>query len=238
MPTRENVFLITCEHGGNRIPARFRHCFADREDVLQTHRAFDPGALALARDLAKQCGAPLISSTISRLLIELNRSTWHKALFSEFTRPLDKHVRDDIFRAYYQPYRDEVEAHIGQAVNRGKRVIHISSHSFAPELDGEVRNADVGLLYDPTRARERELCRTWQQAIREQGPQFAVRMNYPYSGTSDGFPAYLRKRFNGAAYLGIELEVNQHFYLNDKRQWRALSRMLILALQNAASSLV
>ena len=28
-------------------------------------------------------------------------------------------------------------------------MIHVSSHSFTPELDGKVRRADVGLLYDP-----------------------------------------------------------------------------------------
>ena len=34
-------------------------------------------------------------------------------------------------------------------MSRGRRVIHISSHSFTPELNGKVRRADVGLLYDP-----------------------------------------------------------------------------------------
>ena len=33
-------------------------------------------------------------------------------------------------------------------------MIHLSSHSFTPELDGKVRKADIGLIYDPARQRE------------------------------------------------------------------------------------
>jgi predicted N-formylglutamate amidohydrolase len=233
---RKTTFLITCEHGGNRIPSRYRSCFASREDVLQTHRAFDPGALELARKLSRQFQAPLISSTVSRLVIELNRSPWNHLLYSEFTRPLAKEERDDIFRRFYQPYRDGVEAHIARTAKRGQRVIHVSSHSFTPALDGEVRNADVGLLYDPSR-RERSLCDAWRHGMRRHAPQFAVRMNYPYRGTSDGFTTYLRKRFGDDAYLGIELEVNQHYFLEDRPQWLALAGALIFTLREAAQSI-
>jgi len=45
-------FLITCEHGGNRIPARYRPLFACHGALLASHRGYDPGALALARDFA------------------------------------------------------------------------------------------------------------------------------------------------------------------------------------------
>ena len=36
-----------------------------------------------------------------------------------------------------------------------------------------------------------------------------MRRNYPYRGTSDGFPPYLRERFGKSSYWGIELETNQ-----------------------------
>jgi predicted N-formylglutamate amidohydrolase len=235
---RTNTFLITCEHGGNRIPPRFRSCFSGHEAVLQTHRAYDPGALALARKMASQYEAPLISSTVSRLVIELNRSPWHRFLYSEFTRPLADGQREYIYRHFYQPYRDAVEKHIARAAKRGRRVIHISSHSFTPVLDGEARRADAGLLYDPSRMNERTLCAAWRGHMREQAPQFEIRMNYPYSGTSDGLTTYLRKRFGDEHYLGIELEVNQRHYLHDRNQWRLLARTLILALGHAASSLL
>ncbi len=65
--------VITCEHGGNKIPKDYQYLFKDYKSVLQTHRAYDPGALELAKLLSKK-GNYFFFSEISRLLIELNRS--------------------------------------------------------------------------------------------------------------------------------------------------------------------
>jgi predicted N-formylglutamate amidohydrolase len=35
--------LITCGHGGNRIPEPYRALFHSRQALLSTHRRFDPG---------------------------------------------------------------------------------------------------------------------------------------------------------------------------------------------------
>src|SRR5213079_3126685 len=72
----------------------------------------------------------------------------------------------EIYRRYYLPYRTAVEDAVRAAVRRGYRVVHISSHSFAPILDRIVRRADVGLLYDPHRRSEKRLCARWQSAMR------------------------------------------------------------------------
>ena len=37
--------VISCEHGGNRIPARYREWFTRHRALLASHRGFDPGAL-------------------------------------------------------------------------------------------------------------------------------------------------------------------------------------------------
>lgn len=231
--TRSDHCLVTCEHGGNRIPPRYRPLFAGFEAPLGSHRGFDPGALALARELAAALDAPLFFSTTSRLLIDLNRSTGHPKLYSEATRRAPAAVRREILAAHYLPYRDRVEAHIAAAVADGSRVVHLASHSFTPVLDGEVRNADVGLLYDPARAGEAGLCRRWQACLEEAAPGLRVRRNYPYTGKSDGFTAYLRRRFPPAAYLGIELEINQKHALAGGRRWRALRSQVVDALSRA-----
>lgn len=226
-------FLITCEHGGNRIPSRYRHLFAGFEALLQTHRGYDAGALALARELARALAAPLFVSTTSRLLIDLNRSIGHPRLYSEATRDAPATVRSEILESYYLPYRNRVEADIAAAVARGSRVIHVASHSFTPELDGAVRIADIGLLYDPARSGEADLCRRWQAQIRALAPELKVRRNYPYAGKSDGFTAYLRRRFPAEVYIGIELEINQKHVLNGGRHWRAFRGGVIEALCRA-----
>jgi predicted N-formylglutamate amidohydrolase len=228
-------FLVTCEHGGNRIPPRYRPLFTGFEALLDSHRGHDPGALGLARQLARALGAPLFVSTTSRLLIDLNRSTGHPRLHSEATRDAPAAVRRAILQAYYLPYRARVEGEIAAAVARGRRVIHVSSHSFTPVLGGVVRNADIGLLYDPRRPGEIDLCRRWQAALGRVAPALKVRRNYPYTGRSDGFTAYLRRRFSAGEYLGIELEVNQKHAARGGPRWRALRQQVIDALRQALS---
>lgn len=228
MPT--DHVLITCEHGGNRIPARYRPLFAGFEALLRSHRGYDPGALALARDLSQAVSAPLFVSTTSRLLIDLNRSIGHPRLYSEATRNAPARIRREIMETHYLPYRKQVEAAITEAIARGGRVIHIAAHSFTPELDGSVRNADVGLLYDPARPGERELCRRWQIQLQACAPGLKVRRNVPYTGKSDGFAAHLRRRFPPAAYIGIELEINQKHVLRGGRRWRVLRSQAVESL--------
>lgn len=230
---KPDYLLITCEHGGNQIPARYQHLFAGFDAVLQTHRGFDPGALILAKELAKALHAPLFFSTTSRLLIELNRSIGHPRLYSEATRTAPAALRREILEQHYLPYRNQVEAEIAAAIARGRRVIHISSHSFTPELDGKVRNADIGLLYDPARRGETALCQRWQARLKTLLPELKVRRNYPYTGKSDGFTTYLRRRFPAAAYLGIELEMNQKHALMGGQRWRAMRWQVIEALRQA-----
>jgi len=222
---RDHV-LITCEHGGNRIPLRYRPLFAGFEALLQSHRGYDPGALAMARKFARLLDAPLFVSTTSRLLIDLNRSTGHPKLYSGATRKVPAAVRREILARYYLPYRTAVEAHIAAAIAHGNRVIHLASHSFTPVLDGVVRNADIGLLYDPARPGEVELCRRWQAKLEARAPGLRVRRNYPYTGRSDGFTAWLRRRFPADRYVGIELEINQQQLASGRRHWLALQDLV------------
>ncbi|MEK7393009.1 MAG: N-formylglutamate amidohydrolase, partial [Fibrobacterota bacterium] len=146
-----DCFVVTCEHGGNQIPADYESFFVDHAALLETHRGYDPGALLFAQELSTALHSPLVASTTSRLLVDLNRSIGNRHLFFEATASINPDVRTEIVAKYYQPYRTEVDNLVAKAVADGQRVIHVSSHSFTPVLDGEIRNADVGLLYDPAR---------------------------------------------------------------------------------------
>lgn len=230
---RPDFLLITCEHGGNRIPARYRDAFRGHEALLRTHRGYDAGALRMARDMSAALSSPLVASSVSRLLIDLNRSAGHPRLYSEATRAASMEMRKDIFRRYYLPYRTRVETCIAEAIAGGARVIHVSCHSFTPELDGEMRNADIGLLYDPARQAEAELCRHWRAALQVHAHGLRTRMNYPYSGTADGFTVYLRRRFSGACYLGIELEINQRHAFARGRHWQEVRSAVLAAFHDA-----
>jgi len=114
-------------------------------------------------------------------------------------------------------------------------VIHISSHSFTPEFNGRVRNADVGLLYDPGRRPEAALCTRWQAVLAAIAPELRVRRNYPYAGKGDGLASHLRLRFPRGAYVGIELEINQGIVRAGGRRWAALRGALIDSLRTACA---
>ena len=203
--------MITCEHGGNHIPARYKKLCRGQSPLLSTHRGYDIGALNVARALARRADAPLFYSTTSRLLIDLNRSLHHKAVYSEFTRELPDAERAAICVHHYAPYRLNVEAWLRSQIRLGKRVLHVSIHSFTPKLDGEVRNAEIGLLYDPKRKAEAQLAaqlfKLTKPTAKAEG--WRIRRNYPYHGASDGFTTHLRQLFEPSRYMGIEIEMNQ-----------------------------
>lgn len=230
-----DAFVVTCEHGGNRIPTAYRSHFVQHQALLATHRGFDIGALAMAKDLARALAAPLVASTISRLLVDLNRSIAHPRVFSGATQSAPASLRTKIVEQHYLPYRARVEALVAQSVSSGLRVIHISSHSFSPELNGKVRTADVGLLYDPARSGEVALCSRWKASLRDRTPELRVRRNYPYAGKGDGLTRHLRWRFSPRAYVGVELEVNQRIVLDAGAPWIALRRTLVDSLREACA---
>jgi predicted N-formylglutamate amidohydrolase len=229
------AFVISCEHGGNRIPLPYRRLFRRQRALLDSHRGYDPGALVMARALAAAFDAQIVVSTVSRLLIDLNRSVGHPQLFSAATRGAAANVRARIFERHYQPYRARVEDLVRQAATRGRRLIHISSHSFTPALNGDVRNADVGLLYDPGRYGEAELCARWKASLAAIAPALRVRRNYPYAGKGDGLTSYLRRRFPPDAYVGVELEINQRIVVAAGRPWKALRAAAIDSLRAACA---
>lgn len=228
---REYGLVITCEHGGNQIPEPYCYLFNDQQALLDSHRGFDPGALSVARALATEFTAPLVISTVSRLLVDLNRSVGHPRLHAEAVRNAPAEMRQRILEQHYQPYREQTECLVRQAIEDYGQVIHISSHSFTPELDGKVRNADIGLLYDPSRPGELELCERWKAALKTCAQELRVRRNYPYAGKGDGLTAWFRRRLSPATYIGIELEINQKHIIRTGRHWSALRKMIVESLR-------
>ena len=202
-------WLFTCEHGGRGVPAEYGALFAGADAVLESHRGWDPGALAVFEALAPALADAAFAATTTRLLVDLNRSLHHPGVFSEFTRPLPGEARREIAARWWRPWRDAVRGQVATWRATGYRVRHFSVHSFTPALDGKVRNADIGLLYDPARRREREWCRRWRELL--QGRGWRVRLNYPYRGTADGHTTALRRLFP-SGYAGIELELNQALF--------------------------
>lgn len=96
-----------------------------------------------------------------------------------------------------------------------------------------MRRADVGLLYDPRRPGERDLCRNLQTILRNTAGGLIVRRNFPYRGAADGLTTYLRKRYGSGKYLGIEIEINQKHIDANSAQWNKLKKQIIHSVELA-----
>ena len=211
---KPTTLFLSCEHAVDTIPADYQHLFKGHPSILSTHRAIDFGALEIATHLKKALACAYQSATISRLLIDCNRSLNHKDCFSEFTSSLSSEEKKQLIDKYYLPYRNRSENIIDDSINTGHQVLHLSIHSFTPVFNGMERNAGIGLLYDPKRHGEKEVARELQRLLSLETPAYRVRMNYPYSGSSDGFTTALRKKHPEVDYLGLEIEVNQSLAKN------------------------
>ncbi len=207
--------LITCEHATNCVPALYREAFVGCHALLSSHKGIDIGALSLAKMVARTLQAPLIIGSISRLVVDLNRSVGNPTLFSPQVKQLGEASQHVILEKYYFPYRKSVFEKAVQLM-REDTLLHLSIHSFTPIFQGKRRKVDLGLLYDPHRKQEVNFCKNVRVRFCAQS-DLRCYMNLPYRGTSDGLVTDFRKRFPEEKYIGIEIEMNQKFALHDKR---------------------
>ncbi len=206
--------VISCEHASNRLPPRYGSLgLAPR--WLGSHIAWDPGAREVARYCARRLGCAYHEGKYARVLIDLNRSPHNRKLIPKASfgvtvpgnadlPPAERRIR---MERYYEPYRTALHENIDRTIARYGTCLHFSVHSFASRMKGIRRRADLGVLYDPGRSPEASVAAQLVEAFRQAG--FLVRRNYPYRGTGDGVTTATRKLFRPAAYLGLELELNE-----------------------------
>ncbi len=199
--------FLSCEHGGNRVPENYKFLFVNASQLLETHRGYDKGAIELYNSLKLTGFDFAISNEITRLLVDFNRSLHRRSLFSEFSGVLRKDEKLTILNKYYLPYRNLFRENAIKMAESGEFVFHISVHAFTPVLNGIERNADIGILYNPSHGIEKSLATKWKKELKFIFPDFKIRYNYPYLGKTDGHVAPLRKLL-GKNYAGIEFELN------------------------------
>jgi predicted N-formylglutamate amidohydrolase len=229
---RRWAIVISCEHGGNCVPEWLADRFAGAEDVLASHRGWDPGALGIAVEFCMGLGfhrwlarSTHIEARTSRLVVDLNRSERSPTVFSEFTRELPPDQRERILVEHYRPYRTRVEAAVRESIDAGLRVAHVSVHTFTPVLGADRREFDAGILFDPAREPEATIARDWIGAIGGTGEPIDVRANQPYLGTDDGLTTTLRGVFGAEDYIGIEVEVRNDLVQESDEQTAWASRL-------------
>ena len=229
--------MVTCEHASNRLPAGFT---LDPR-LHDLHIAWDPGALPIARSLARRFDAPLWQGRYSRLIADLNRTVGNRMLMRAvsdghpipFNQRLSAAAIAERIEKYYDPYRDGVIAEADALIARHGRCVHISVHTFTPVLAGAVRGNDIGLLHDPAWGIERAVSSELRASLDRTTP-YVTWFNRPYSGTADGILPAMRRRYSEDQFVGIELEINQK-YADTPAELRRIAKAIGEGLASAAS---
>ena len=177
--------MILCDHASNRVPEAFQS-FGFAEDALQTHIAWDPGALAVARLLSAKLDAPLFWPDASRLIIDCNRAADAPSLIvteSEgcpvpANRVLSEEERSRRLANIHAPYHAAIDTCLARRMSSGRPTALISIHSFTPVYFGNAQPWQVGILFDD----DRRLADLLIGRL-EADPALTVGINQPYSPT-------------------------------------------------------
>jgi predicted N-formylglutamate amidohydrolase len=202
--------VITCEHASNAVPPPLEVGPGDRA-WLDSHWGWDLGAEEVVRELVLRRRAVAVCARHSRLVCDANRPPDHPTwILTEidgqpigFNQHLDDGERERRRRCYHQCFHDVVDRTLGACCRRSRPApLLLSVHTFTPELHGEVRSMEIGVLFhdfEPLAERLASLIA---------GEGFAVALNEPYSGRAGlAYSAFLHGRSHGVPYL--ELEVRQ-----------------------------
>ncbi len=228
--------IISCEHASAAVPDPYQGMFEDRNrEVLWSHRGWDPGALALARELSVLLDVPVIKGEWTRLLLDLNRSPDNPDRWSEFSRSLVEEEREALHLSIFTPFWEKLFGTVESLILESERVIHLSVHSFVRILNHKQRVVDVGVLFDPARSMESEFSsRLVSNLNLLRKDSLNILENVPYAGTEDGLTRLLREKFPDASYAGIEIEVCSDLLEDNK----SIRRMAVDLSQGICQSLV
>ncbi len=238
-PHASSGVVLTCEHRANRLPRSIRPTAVERH-VLRSHWGFDIGAWALTRVVSRALGAPAIGGTWSRLLVDLNRAVDDPTFAREvaggvrlsWNSPLAKRALATRATVVHAGYHAALDRLIAARVALGARPVLVAIHTFTPELDGERRPFDAGVLFDEDEA----LAVRCASALRESG--LDVRHNEPYSGRAGMMYAVDRHAWHYRLAC-LELELNQGLFDRAgaaERLGRAVARALTRITSRAATS--
>jgi len=182
-PDGAGPFVIVCDHASNRIPEEYKS-FGFADDALQTHIAWDPGALAVARLLSARLDAPLLWPDVSRLVIDCNRAPDASSLIVvasegrkvEANRDLSEDERSRRLKRIHTPYHVAIDACLKRRLASRRTTTLIAIHSFTPVYLGRGRPWQIGIVFGDDR-------RLANLIIRElkTDPALSVGINEPYS---------------------------------------------------------
>jgi predicted N-formylglutamate amidohydrolase len=235
-PDGAGDILIVCEHASSRLPASVGD-LGLTDEVLKSHVAWDPGALAVAENLSAAFDAPLVYQQFSRLVYDCNRPPESPGAMPEVSEIYDipgncnlsEQERNARVEALYLPFHSRVEEVIEARAAAGRGTVLVTMHSFTPVYFGKQREVEIGILHDD----DARFADAMLSACDDLDSPYRVRRNEPY-GPADGVTHTLNLHAKARGMLNVMIEVRNDLIADEAGQARAadyLEELLKQALQ-------
>ena len=225
-PNGAGRVVLLCEHASPRIPPEYDDLGLSEKDRL-SHAAWDPGARDLTLLLSQALDAPVIASTVSRLVYDCNRPPEAPSAMPKKSelievpgnQGLSQAQRDARVAAVYAPFCAAVSEVLDA---RGPETIVVTVHSFTPIYFGQPRAVELGLLHDEdSRLVDAMLDHLDQVSGRR------VERNEPY-GPMDGVTHSLRLHALSRGFANVMIEVRNDLLRSDDQVATAAHEILAL----------
>jgi predicted N-formylglutamate amidohydrolase len=150
-PDAKSSVIMVCEHASAFIPTEFHDLGLTGGD-MQSHAAWDPGALSVAQGLSDRLDATLVASNVSRLVYDCNRPPsaadamphQSETIKVPGNADLSAQQRQDRVERFYEPFRATLAATIAAT----PAPIVVTVHSFTPIYHSKKRAVEIGVLHD------------------------------------------------------------------------------------------
>jgi len=177
-------FAIVVDHASNRIPPRWGDLGLSPSERIR-HIAWDPGSLAVSLRLSELLDAPVVHSTVSRLVIDCNRDVDAPDLVpttSELTDiPGNAGLTEDDRRwrlaSAHTPFHSAIDRVLDARQSAGLPTILVCMHSFTPTYKGKARPWPIGLIH----ARDESYTAALRDALLREDADLNIGWNEPYS---------------------------------------------------------
>lgn len=232
-PSGAGRVVLACEHASNVIPAQFQDLGLS-ERALQSHIAWDIGALAVAKVMSAKLDAPLVAQRVSRLVYDCNRSPDAFDAIPELSEyqnipgniGLSGAERQARTVRYYAPFCDALSACLRKRV----MPVLITVHSFTPVYKGQRRDVEIGILHD----RDSRLADEILKCAGRNNERKVMR-NLPY-GPQDGVTFTLVRHALPHGLLNVMIEIRNDLIVDEHAQY-AMAEKLSEYVSEAVSAL-
>lgn len=202
-------FLLIGDHAGTLFPEVLGDLGVGPADRAR-HIACDIGVERLGRAMADRLDAVFLSQAYSRLVVDCNRHPgdpdWMPVASdgtavpgNERLEPADREARRVVI---FEPYHAAIAAELDRRDEAGEDAVLVSLHSFTPEMGGQRRPWEIGVLHDGRRDR---FAKTMLEEL--QRTRLTIGDNEPYrmDATDYTVPRHAYPR----DLLYVEVEVRQ-----------------------------